>query len=80
MRIRRIDVLELCPDPPDTNLVFFRVAAEWGTAAEFSRQLKERGVLMNATSPTMIRAVTHLDVDSAAVDRAVEILAEVARR
>jgi threonine aldolase len=77
--IRRIDVLELCPDPPDTNLVFFRVAAEWGTAAELSRQLKARGVLMNATSPTMIRAVTHLDVDSAAVDRATEILAEVAR-
>ena len=78
--IGRIDALEPRPEEPDTNLVFFRVDPAWGTAAEFSARLKERGVLMNATSATMIRAVTHLDVDRADVDEAIEVLQAVAGR
>jgi len=78
--IRRLGPLELRPEEPDTNLVFFRVDPAWSTAAEFSAQLKDRGVLMNATSATMIRAVTHLDVDREAVNRALAIIEEVARR
>lgn len=78
--IRQIDELELRPSQPDTNLVFFRVDPAWGTAPEFSAGLKQRGLLMNATAPTMIRAATHLDVDSDDVDRAVAILKDVARR
>ena len=75
--IRAIDELELEPGGPETNLVFFRVDPAWGTAKAFCRQLEKRGVLMEDTEPTVVRAVTHLDVDREAVDRAIEALGEV---
>jgi threonine aldolase len=78
--IRGMDELQLDPPTVDTNLVFFRVDPAWGTAPEFAAQLRKRGLLMLATAPTKIRAVTHLDVNADDVDRAVAILQEVARR
>ena len=77
--IRRIDELQLEPDVVDTNLVFFRVDPAWGTAREFSDRLKQRGLLMLATSPTKLRAVTHLDVNGDDVDGAIAILKDVTR-
>lgn len=78
--IRQIDVLRL--DPPDvhTNLVFFHVDPSWGPAAQFAEHLREHGLWMLATGPTMIRAATHLDVDRYDVDRAIAIMKQVARR
>ena len=78
--IRGIDELRLDPEVVDTNLVFFHVSPAWGTAAEFSARLKQHGVLMNATSRTMIRAATHLDVSAADVDQALQVLQHVARK
>ncbi|OHB72391.1 MAG: threonine aldolase [Planctomycetes bacterium RBG_13_63_9] len=77
--IRRIDALQIQGDTIDTNLLFFRVDPGWGTAAEFAARLRERGLLMLATAADTIRAVTHLDVGADDVDRAIEILSEVAR-
>jgi threonine aldolase len=77
--VRRIGRLQLTGDAVDTNMLFFGVDPAWGTAAEFAIKLKEHGLLMLATAPQTIRAVTHLDVTAADVDRAVEILKEVAR-
>lgn len=78
--IRAIDALRLEPDAVDTNLVFFQVNPAWGSAAEFSSQLAKRGVLMLATSPTTIRAVTHLDVSESDVEHAIEAIRAVACR
>jgi len=78
--IRRIDALRLEPETVDTNLVFFHVSPEWGSAADFSSRLKDCGVLMLATGPTMVRAATHLDVSQADVDRALRAIEEVALR
>lgn len=63
----------------ETNLVFFEVESAWGTAAELSRALKERGVRINGIGSQRLRACTHLDVDRAGVIRAAEILAEIVR-
>jgi threonine aldolase len=76
--IRQIENVRLVSEQVDTNMIFFRVDPAWGTADQFSEKLKQRGLLMLATSPTNIRAVTHLDVDSADVDQAVEIINRVA--
>jgi len=78
--IRPIDELALDPDRVDTNMVFFRVDPAWGTAREFCDRLREQGLLVLPTAPTKIRAVTHLDVDAADVDRAIAIIQGVARR
>ncbi len=76
--IRQIEKLHLTPDQVDTNMIFFSVDPAWGTAAAFAEKLQEHGLLMLATSPAIIRAVTHLDVNAVDVDRALEIIKRVA--
>jgi threonine aldolase len=76
--IRQIDGLELRPPQVDTNLVIYRVDPKLGTGAEFSARLKRRGLLINAFGGQLMRAVTHLDVDDADIERAIDILGEVA--
>jgi len=76
--IREIDGLELRPPEVDTNLVIYRVDPRLGTAAEFSARLKRRGLLISAFGGPMMRAVTHLDVNEADIERAAESLRETA--
>jgi threonine aldolase len=66
------------PEQIDTNMVIFRVDPALGTAADMVESLRQRGVLVLATSSTKIRAVTHLDVDEAQVRRAGQIIQHVA--
>jgi threonine aldolase len=58
----------------ETNIVYVEVDAALGTAAECCRRLHERGVWVLPTGPQRFRAVTHLDVSRAQVERAVEII------
>lgn len=76
--IRQSAGLWLDPEQVDTNMVIFRIDPALGTAADMVGALRERGVLVLATSPVKIRAVTHLDVDEAQVRRAGQIIQEVA--
>ncbi len=55
-----------------TNMVYFTTDAP---ASQIKTLLEERhGVLCNPTAPHRIRFVTHLDVDTNAIDRAIEAL------
>lgn len=65
-------------DPPDiqTNIVFFDLAADHGTAAQLSDELKRRNVLISASGPQRLRGCTHLDVDRAAVLSAARTIAD----
>ena len=47
------------------------------SAAAAVAALKERGLWISAFGPRTVRAVTHLDVSDAEIERAGEILAEV---
>lgn len=68
----RIDI-----ETVETNLVFFEIAPEFGTAAQFSVALRGRGLHMNPSGgPQRLRAVTHLDVTEEQIQRAVEIIRE----
>jgi threonine aldolase len=40
-------------------------------SAELARRVESAGVRLHAIAPTRLRAVTHLDVDAAGVDRAI---------
>jgi threonine aldolase len=75
--IRQIDHLTLVSDKIDTNMLFFRVDPAWGSAAEFVEQIKKQGIWMLSTAPATIRAVTHLDVSVADVERTIEIIASI---
>ncbi|RIK78467.1 MAG: low specificity L-threonine aldolase [Planctomycetota bacterium] len=74
--VRATSGLRLEPDTIDTNIIIFSVDPQIATAHEFVAALRARGVLTLAVSKTRIRAVTHLDVDRAAVARAAKIAQE----
>ncbi|MEX0586777.1 MAG: GntG family PLP-dependent aldolase [Pirellulales bacterium] len=76
--VRQAPHLTLQPDEIDTNIVIFSVDPDWGTAPEFVAALAKQGVLTLAVSNTRVRAVTHLDVSTAQVKEAAEILASLA--
>ena len=48
----------------ESNLVFFEVSPELGTAVQFCGALKEQGVLIGPMGSQRMRAVTHMDVNS----------------
>jgi threonine aldolase len=76
------DTPGLTLDPPEveTNLIFFRVDAELGTAQAVAAALKARGVLVGATAPQKIRACTHLDVSAAQAERAADAIRQAVPR
>ncbi len=65
--------------PVETNIVFIDVSGTGLTAGDVEAGLEARGVRMApySNSGSMIRAVTHLDVNHADCERAVTALAEV---
>ncbi len=77
--LAHIPFVTLMPIPVETNIILFDIDRTWGTAAAFSAVLREHGVLINATAPQRLRAVTHLDVTTADVDKALAVLDHVAR-
>lgn len=77
--IRQTPGLSLYPDTIDTNIVIFRVSPDLGSAANFTGRLEQCGVRMLAFNANTIRAVTHLDVDDADIDRACETIERVAQ-
>jgi len=68
------------PSRVQTNIVICDVSATGLAAADFSAQLKTRGVLANAVSPTQVRFVTHYDVSRAGCETALGACADVASK
>jgi threonine aldolase len=61
--------VSLDPATVETNIVFFELTGEL-TAAVAVDRLLAHGIRMGALGPRTVRAVTHLDVDAAGIDRA----------
>lgn len=62
------------PDTVETNIVIFEVPDPAG----FIAAAESGGVLVGPAGPRRVRAVTHLDVDDAAMEHAIEALVAVA--
>jgi len=71
--------LRVDPTTVETNIVIFEIDAQHGSAADFAAKLHERGVWMLATAPQKVRAVTHLDVLRAQIERAIAVFREICR-
>jgi threonine aldolase len=76
--IRQSPGLSLDPEFVDTNIVFFKVDAEMGSAAAFCARLRDEGVWTMALGPQRIRAVTHLDVSREQIEYAANVIQDVA--
>ena len=70
--------IKLDPAEVDTNLVFFDVTGSIDAPTAVERLLAQ-GVRMGAMGQRTIRAVTHLDVDSPGIDRALEAARQIFR-
>jgi threonine aldolase len=68
-----------CVDPAavQTNIVVLTTGDL--PAAQVAARAAAQGVRVSALGPRVVRAVTHLDVDDAAVDRACEVLGDALR-
>jgi threonine aldolase len=66
--------IELKPEVVETNIVMFEVVAPDLGADGLVDGLAADGVLMIPFGPATVRAVTHLDVSTADIDRALEII------
>jgi threonine aldolase len=65
------------PSRVQTNIVIFDIAGSGSNAAQFSAELKRRGVLANAVGPTRVRMVTHYDVIRSMCEEAIGAVREI---
>jgi threonine aldolase len=72
--------LRLTPPEVETNLIWFQVERERGTAKDVAAALKERGILVHAAGPQSLRACTHLDVSATQAEHAAEAIRRTAPR
>jgi len=64
----------LCsPEQTETNIVLLTWPTP-GSAAAFAAETAQAGIRVSVLGPRAVRMVTHLDVDDAAIDRAVDLL------
>lgn len=64
-------------DAVETNIVFFDVSETKGAAKTLCDALHERGVWVLPEGPQRVRALTHLDVSSDDIDRAIAVFQTV---
>jgi threonine aldolase len=69
-----IDGITIDPATVETNIVAFEVA----DAPAFCAAMEAEGVLMGALAAGRVRAVTHLDVDAAGIEQALQTAARAA--
>ncbi len=70
--------LKLVPARVETNLVWFEVDPALGSAREIAERLKAKGVLVAALGQSVVRAVTHLDVNRRDCERAADVIRSLA--
>jgi threonine aldolase len=74
--LAEIPGVRIDPATIETNIVWFDVDGPI-SAADVTLALREHGVLIGSYGQTRMRAVTHLDVDRAGIDQALQALARV---
>ena len=75
-RLSKIPLIKLDASSVKTNIVIFDISALGVTTADFSRALKEKGVLANGINSTHMRMLTHRDVSRQECEAAVDIVAQ----
>ena len=76
--LREIPGFSVDPADPETNILMINVTGPV-PAPQVAEALKRRGVLINGILPTRLRAVTHLDVTAADMDRIIDAFADVSK-
>ena len=75
-----MDGIRIDPEQVVTNIVLFDVGSTSMDADTFAERLAPAGVLLIPFGPTILRAVTHLDVTTADIDTALEIIQQFLKK
>ena len=75
--LRILKGVELNPDHVETNIVIFDVTQTGKTALQVAEATKKQGVLIHPFGKTQVRLVTHLDVSSEEIEKALEVFRRV---
>jgi threonine aldolase len=75
----QIPGIEVDPEEPETNMVFFDATATGMDNYEMSEKLLQKGIRIGAGygPKDLMRAVTHLDVDARGIDLALSVIRDV---
>ena len=65
-------------EEPETNLVFFDTSGTGMTADQLAERVRREGIMLSTTGRYRARACTHLDVDRADIETAVQVIRQVA--
>lgn len=76
IRVAESEHVNLDPAGVRTNILVFRLAERGPDAPAVVARAKDRGVLVFAFGPRIVRAVTHLDVSAADCERGGALLLE----
>ena len=74
------DGITLLTDPPESNMVIFRVDETGMSVGEFVAEARTHSVNLCDFGAGQIRAVTHIDISETDIERAVDVIETVARR
>jgi len=69
--------IKINPDKVQTNILVFDIRGTGMKSDEFTRKLGERGVRSGGVNPELVRFVTHMDVDRAGCERALDAVREI---
>lgn len=61
-QLNEIDGISVNPADVESNLVYFHIDRESGTAVQLAHALRQRGILMGPSGGQRMRAATHLDI------------------
>jgi threonine aldolase len=72
--LAKIDGVDVDLKSVQTNILYFSIAPEYGTAERIVGRFREQEILMMSLSPQGLRAVTHLDVSGKDMGRVIDAL------
>ncbi|HEX9786609.1 MAG TPA: GntG family PLP-dependent aldolase, partial [Candidatus Binatia bacterium] len=75
--LARIPGLRIQPEKVQSNIVLYDVGESGRSSTQLLKQLAERRVLGGPVDARRVRMVTHLDVDRADIEQALQIIGEV---
>jgi threonine aldolase len=78
--LKELKGVSIDPDQVETNIIIFNIADTGMTAFQMTEAMKKKGVLIHPVSKTQIRLVTHLDVSSEDIEKALKAFEKVLSR
>lgn len=78
--LSKIRGIQMDPATVQTNIVIFDISGTGMGSTEFTKKMAERNVIAGGVNNELVRFVTHMDVDRAGCERALEVVAEICKK